>query len=364
MFYPSPWGDPKLESFGLFTCTANRHLMHKQSSLSETLDIDDVGNGHAVITDLATRKWFFDSRSAVDERYAQGARTAMLGAICGDVAGSVYEHHNIKYCLEPDQLISHYAHFTDDTVMTIAVAAGIERALKQVPENWLGDKESEDVIFASVRDSLQEYGRRYPYAGYGGHFTRWIYSGNPEPYGSYGNGAAMRASYPGWVGRTLAEAERLGELSAAVTHDHPEGLKAAKTVAGGIFTLWHTVGGPAEQKKAFAEYIRAAGYQIDFTLDEIRESYHFSSSCQRSVPQAFEAFLEGEDFSDTISKAISIGGDSDTIAAIAGSLAEAIYPIPEGVRGRVIDRLDSPLRYALIDAIDFMRTWLREDPVS
>lgn len=149
-----------------------------------------------------------------------------------------------------------------------------------------------------------------------------------------------------------------------MTHDHPEGLKAAKAVAGGIFTFRHAEGGTAEQKKAFAEYIQLAGYEIDFMLDEIRESHHFSSSCQWSIPQAFEAFLEGEDFSDVLSKAISIGGDSDTIAAIAGSLAEAIYPIPEGVRGRVIDRLDSDLRYALIDAIDFASARLRGDPLD
>lgn len=185
MLYPSPWGDPKLESFGLYACTANRYLMHRNTNQSGTLDIDDVGNGHAVITDLKTRKWFFDSHDAVEERYARGMNTVMLGATCGDVAGSVYEHHNIKYCLEPDQLISHYAHFTDDTV-TIAVADGIKRALKAVPESWLGDKESEDTVFASIRDSLQEYGRRYPYAGYGGHFKRWIYSDNPNPMAATG----------------------------------------------------------------------------------------------------------------------------------------------------------------------------------
>lgn len=136
-------------------------------------------------------------------------------------------------------------------------------------------------------------------------------------------------------------------MSAKVTHNHPEGIKGAKVVAGSIFIL--TSGGSKQDvKKYLSEF-----YDIDFTLDEIRENYYFDVSCQGSVPQAIVAFLEGEDFSDIISKAISIGGDSDTIAAIAGSMAEACYPIPQGFRGRVIDRLDECLRETLIDTIDF-----------
>lgn len=353
--------DPELESVGLRICTANHHLADGDAGVSGTVDVVEVGDGQFVIIDLCSGKWFADSWSAAGGRSAHGMHTAMLGTVSGDMAGSVYEHNNIKHCLGPDELISPFARFTDDTVMTIAVAAGIEKALEEVPESWLGDKESEDVIFASVRDSMQGYGRRYPHAGYGGHFMQWILSEDPQPYGSYGNGAAMRASYPGWVARSLAEAERLGKLLAAVTHSHPEGIRAARTVAGGIFTLRHAEGSIADRKEAFASYIHAAGYQIGFTLDEIRESYRFSSSCQGSVPQAMEAFLEGEDFPDTLSKAISIGGDSDTIAAIAGSFAEAVYPIPEDLRGSVIDRLDGSLRSALIDAIDFAAARVRQD---
>ncbi|GEM_PF-362607 len=361
MLYSDLELDPELESFGLRTCTANRHLAGGDAGVNGTVNVVEVGDGQFVIIDLCAGKWFADSQSAADGRSAHGVHTAMLGAVSGDVAGSIYEHHNIKHCLEPDELISPFARFTDDTVMTIAVAAGIEKALKEVPESWLGDKESEDVIFASVRDSLQAFGRRYPHAGYGGHFMQWILSDDPQPYGSYGNGAAMRASYPGWVARSLAEAERLGELSAAVTHSHPEGIRAARTVAGGIFALRHAEGDVADRKEAFTAYIHAAGYQIGFTLDEIRESYRFSSSCQGSVPQAMEAFLEGEDFPDALSKAISIGGDSDTIAAIAGSFAEAVYPIPEDLRGSVIDKLEGGLRSGLIDAIDFAAARAHQD---
>ena len=158
----------------------------------------------------------------------------------------------------------------------------------------------------------------------------------------------MRASYAGWAALTLEEAEKLGEISAKVTHNHPEGIKGAKVTAGCIFMLRN-----GADKEAVREY---AGrfYDLNFTLDEIRGSYHFDVSCAGSVPQAINAFLEGTSFTDVIANAISIGGDSDTIAAIAGSIAEVIYPIPQGLRGRVIDRMDKFLLNTIAEAVDFV----------
>lgn len=158
----------------------------------------------------------------------------------------------------------------------------------------------------------------------------------------------MRASYAGWIEQSLDEAEYLGEMSAKVTHNHSEGIKGAKVVAGSILIL--KSGGSKQDVKKYASEL----YDIDFTLDEIRENYYFDVSCQGSVPQAIVAFLEEKDFFDVISKAISIGGDSDTIAAIAGSMAEVINPIPQEFRGQVIDKLDDNLTKILIEVIDFV----------
>lgn len=271
----------------------------------------------------------------------------MLGAVCGDIAGSVYEWHNIKHFLAEDNLIAYNAQFTDDTVMTCAVAKGLSKALSEIGETIIDDNSFDDRISKKIVESLVEYGRKYPYAGYGGSFRRWIHSSEHLAYNSWGNGSAMRVSYAGWVARSLYEAEHFAELSAAVTHNHPEGIKGAKVIAGSIFLLRD--GG---SKGDIREYVKKY-YNISFTLDEIREDYRFDVSCQGSVPQAIEAFLEGENFSDVISKAISIGGDSDTIAAIAGSIAEAIYPIPDSIRKEVINRLSDELKDTLIEAVSF-----------
>lgn len=273
--------------------------------------------------------------------------TIMLGAVCGDVAGSVYERRNIKHKLAPDQLIHIHAEFTDDTVMTCAVAEGLQTGLSRLPDNFLEDPDADHVLFCALRDCLQVYGNRYPYAGYGGSFMRWLESFNPQPYNSWGNGSAMRASYAGWIARTLQEAETLASASACVTHDHPEGIKGAVAVAGCIFLLRQ--GATKEDVAAYA----SRHYDLNFTLDEIRPAYRFDVSCQGSVPQAIKAFLEGEDFADVLSLAISIGGDSDTIAAIAGSIAEVIYPIPASLQEQVLALLDDNLRGALERAVAY-----------
>ncbi|MCD7844241.1 MAG: ADP-ribosylglycohydrolase family protein, partial [Clostridiales bacterium] len=204
---------------------------------------------------------------------AEQNRTRMLGAICGDMAGSVYEFHNIKHILTEDQLIQGRACLTDDSVMTLAVAVGLKNALQKCGKRTGFTLEDESVIREEVQNALRFYGQRYPHAGYGGSFRRWLASPDPLPYNSWGNGSAMRASYAGWVAQTLEDAELLGRLSAEVTHNHPEGIKGAVAVSGGIFTLLHSESEDvAARKEELARY-EAQHYDLNFTLDKIRPGY-------------------------------------------------------------------------------------------
>ena len=223
----------------------------------------------------------------------------MYGAIIGDIVGSRYEFGSIKHKDFP--LFSPDCCFTDDTVMTVAVA----------------DALLTDGDFASA---MQKWGRRYPRAGYGQKFINWIFTADPRPYGSWGNGSAMRVSTCGLCARTLEEALDLAERSAVVSHDHPEGIKGARAVAAAV---WMAKNGSS--KEEIRNYIAENFYPLDQTLDEIRPSYHFDASCRGSVPQAIQAFLESSDFEDAIRNAVSLGGDSDTIAAITGSIAWPFY---------------------------------------
>lgn len=340
-YYLSLWGDTNRYSRGTACVMADSQI--KRSLKKGTIDFDEsMGNGKAVVTYKPTGKWFMISGGWGND----GVYTAMMGAACGDVAGSVYEWHNIKYKPDKDHLIQPNARFTDDTVMTCAVANGIMNGLSKLPKQWQEISEAEEILSATIQEALICYGRRYPNAGYGGRFRHWLFS-NPQPYNSYGNGSAMRASYAGWVANTLEEAEKLAEISAKVTHNHSEGIKGAKVVSGSIFLLRDN-----GTKKDVSEYV-SQFYDLGFTLDDIRADYKFDVSCAGSVPQAIKAFLEGDSFADVIANAISIGGDSDTIAAIAGSIAEVIYPIPQGLRGRVIDRMDKFLLNTIVEAVDF-----------
>lgn len=271
--------------------------------------------------------------------------TILMGAACGDVAGSVYEANNIRYKLDADHLIHPRSRCTDDTVMTCAIAEALTTAMADLPADWMDDPSAEEKILTAVRNSMQRFGRLYPGAGYGGKFYGWIMADDPQPYNSWGNGSAMRVSPAGWFARSLEEAEKLGALTAQVTHNHPEGVKGASVIAGCIFLLRQH-----GNKDAVYEYARRF-YDLNFTLDSIRDYYTFDVSCQGSVPQAIVAFLDGLDFADVLSGAISIGGDSDTIAAIAGSLAEVIYPIPEAILTAVGKCLTDPLRTALTNAV-------------
>ena len=253
----------------------------------------------------------------------------MLGAIIGDIAGSRFEGDNIKK--KEFEFFAPACVPTDDSVLTLAVAEALLRA------DAAGTPLEEEAVRA-----LQAWGRAYPRAGYGGSFMRWLRAPDPRPYGSYGNGAAMRVSPCGYRAASAAEACRLAEAVTGVTHDHPEALKAARAVAESIFLLR---GGMT--KAALRAHVEARYYALDFTLDDIRASYGFDVSCQGSVPQAFVAFFEAVDFEDAVRNAISIGGDSDTIAAIAGSLAEPCYGIPEPLRAGALAYLDARQRRCL-----------------
>lgn len=250
------------------------------------------------------------------------SRTAptIIGAIAGDVIGAPYEWHRIKTTEFP--LLSSRSHFTDDTVLTIAVADGI-----------LTGKD-----FTTV---MREYGRKYPGAGYGGWFHRWLYLPEPAPYGSYGNGSAMRVSPVGFAGSTLQEVLEMAKRCAEVTHNHPEGIKGAQATAAAIF-LART----GHDKEQIREYItRSFGYNLHFTLDEIRPFYDFDETCQRTVPQAIVAFLESTDYESAVRLAVSLGGDSDTLACITGGIAAAYYKnIPDEIIQNVLSLLPEEFR--------------------
>lgn len=288
----------------------------------------------------------------------------MIGAIIGDIAGSVYEWHNIKTKDFP--LFDPNSHFTDDSVMTLAVAEGLMNG------------GSRDALI----DAMKKYGRMYPGAGYGGRFMAWLRSDTRAAYGSWGNGSAMRVSPVGWLpscsdyattGQLPTSLHQLAERTAAVTHDHPEGIRGAKAVADAIYlcrVYSSRVSHPgtdsplipdlASCKALVREHIEwAHGYDLSRSLDQIRPTYQFDVSCQGSVPEAIIAFLESTSFEDTIRNAISLGGDSDTIAAMAGSIAEAAYGVPTDLETEALDRLTSPL----LDVIHRWRSFLAEQPL-
>jgi ADP-ribosylglycohydrolase len=261
---------------------------------------------------------------------------AIIGDIVGSVyEGSVYEWHNIKTKEFP--LFREDCVFTDDTVMTVATADAL-----------MNGGTAGDFI-----DSYKKWGRRYPDAGYGGQFHRWLRSGERAPYNSWGNGSAMRVSPcaeyachaygPGDRPESIiGNARAFARISAGVTHNHPEGIKGAEATACAMAICY---GCPPDSAK---EHIRAEipalfGYGLSKTLDEIRPGYHFDVSCQGTVPQAITAFLESAGFEDAIRNAVSLGGDSDTLAAITGGIAEAAYGVPKWMRDKALSYLDGPL---------------------
>jgi len=268
----------------------------------------------------------------------------MIGAIIGDIVGSRFEFNNHRS--KDFELFTDKCFVTDDSIMTLAVA----KALLETDKAFIKgqkikgqittrhDEEYLDRLSENTVVAMQVIGRNYPNCGYGGSFGRWIFSENPQPYGSYGNGAAMRISPVGAIAESVDEVKLLSRAITAISHNHVEGLKGAEATAMAIF-LART----GRSKDQIREYILENYYEIDFTLDEIRGSYRFDVTCQGTVPQAIQAFIEADSFEDAIRNAISIGGDSDTLAAITGSIAEAYYGVPDELVVKALGYLDDEL---------------------
>jgi type I restriction enzyme M protein len=250
----------------------------------------------------------------------------MLGAMIGDIAGSRFEWHNYKG--KDFEFFSPDCQFTDDTVMTAAVADALMACN--------GDYGN---LSARAVTSMRDIGQKYPNCGYGGRFNHWMFANNPHPYDSYGNGAAMRVSAAGFVASSLEEAKDLSFRVTSVTHNHPEGIKGAEATAVCIYMARHGASIPE-----IRAYIAGNYYPLDKTCDQIRPAYTFDVSCQGTVPQAITAFLESVSFEDAIRTAVSLGGDSDTLAAITGGIAEAYYGIPQEMKEQALAYLDKRLQ--------------------
>ena len=262
----------------------------------------------------------------------------MYGAILGDIIGSPFEFDRGDKTKNFD-LFSKGCDFTDDSVMTIAVgeallAVGTEATVKEVEE--------------AVITNMQDWGKRYPYAGYGGRFSHWLKEKSPKPYGSYGNGSAMRVSAAGWLYDSLERTREVARATANVTHNHPEGIKGAEATASAIY-----MARKGSSKEEIKEYIeREFHYDLSRTLDNIRPYYHHVESCQETVPEAIIAFLESKDFEDAVRNAVSLGGDTDTLGAITGSIAEAFYGIPAVLIAECKCRIDKGLMTDVLDEFD------------
>lgn len=254
----------------------------------------------------------------------------MLGAIAGDIIGSPYEGSDCRIKSKIFPLHSIKSHFTDDTVMTCAVADGLMNAIE----------DGADDVKPYVIKSMQKFGREYEDAGYGSSFYVWLWKDDPQPYGSYGNGSAMRVSSVGWLYDDLKTVRMIARDTASVTHNHPEGIKGAESVASAVY-----LARKGKTKEFIKDYIEQEfRYDLSRTCDEIRPEYHFVESCQGTVPEAIIAFLESNDFADAIRNAVSLGGDSDTLAAISGGIAEAYYGIPGSLLSNIYGYLDDSLK--------------------
>ena len=263
----------------------------------------------------------------------------MLGAIIGDMVGSPYEFGNRMMKSVDFPLWIPRSQFTDDTVLTLAVAEGL---INGYNDPLLSEQE--------VKRALLKYAHTYPRAGYGERFIYWMREADPQPYNSFGNGSAMRVSSAAWLYDTLSDVELFAGVSARVTHNHPEGLRGAAATAAAIY-LART----GSSKEAIRTYIeRTYGYDLHRTCDEIRPDYKFCVSCQESVPEAIICFLEADSFERAIRLAVSLGGDSDTQAAIAGSIAEAYFGIPEEIKEEGLSRLPQRLRQAYHEYVSFL----------
>ncbi len=267
----------------------------------------------------------------------------MLGAITGDIIGSIYEFESEKN--KDFKLFGEECHLTDDSMMTIAVGCACAKA----------DLSDEEDFKSWVIYYMRKIGREFPSAGYGHHFFRWIKSDFMGAYNSCGNGSAMRVSPVAWMAESLEETEKLAKWSAEVTHNHPEGIKGAQAVAAAIY-----LARAGKSKAEIKTYIEQNYYILDFTLDEIRPTYEFDVTCQGSVPHAIQCFLESTDFEDAIRNAISLGGDGDTQAAMAGAIAEAYYKIPDAIKDAVAEKIKGAIKYYFDLSFNFIYKYKKD----
>ena len=257
----------------------------------------------------------------------------MYGAIIGDIIGSRFEFDRGNKTRD-FKLFTSESDFTDDTVMTIAVA----EALMDV-----GPNADEKAVKSAVIRSMKKWGKKYPYAGYGARFIDWVLTDDPEPYGSYGNGSGMRVSSVGWLYDSLERTREIARWTADVSHNHPEGIKGAESVAAAIFMARTGV-----SKDEIQDYIEEEfGYDLSRTLDDIRPGYQHVEDCMHTMPEAFECFLEAESYEDCIRNVMYIGGDTDTLGAIAGAIAEAFWGVPVSIIAEAKERLPADIQAVL-----------------
>lgn len=250
----------------------------------------------------------------------------MLGAVIGDIVGSIYEFNNIKR--KDFRLFDPFCHFTDDTVMTFAVAEALRKTQKRNFKNL-----SEQTI-----KEMRKFGKLYPYAGYGSSFKNWLEEKSPKPYNSYGNGSAMRVSAVAYNAKSIEEVRDLARKVTIVSHNHLEGIKGAESTAVAIWIALHNT-----SKEKIKRYIEENYYKLDFNYENLKEKYYFNETCQNTVPQAIYCFLISNDFEDCLRTSVSIGGDSDTLCAISCAIAEAYYGIPEKIHNQALAFLDKRL---------------------
>ena len=273
----------------------------------------------------------------------------MLGAIIGDIVGSRFEFNNHRS--KEFELFTDDCFATDDSIMTLAIAKALMECRESLDTQFVRSQ-----LNHHARECMRRIGRKYPNCGFGGMFFRWIFSDEPEPYNSFGNGAAMRVSPCGFYAPTEEKAKTISRAVTEVTHNHPEGIKGAEAVTVAIF-----LAKTGASKEQIRNRIESDYYKLDFTIDGIRPTYRFNETCQETVPPALEAFLESTSFEDCIRIAISVGGDSDTLAAIAGAIAEAYYGIPLNIKEAALGYLDYELTAIYHEWEDFALAIRKKD---
>ena len=265
----------------------------------------------------------------------------MYGAIFGDIIGSRFEFDRGPWTKE-FELLTEECNWTDDSVMTIAVMEALMSA---------GKDADTDTIKAECVKSMQKWGRKYPNAGYGARFIYWIYAKNPEPYNSWGNGSAMRVSGAGWLYDSVERTREVASATAEVSHNHPEGIKGAECTAAVMFLARTGV-----SKEKIKEYVvKEFGYDLSKTVDEMRPLHKHEESCMDALPKALVSFFEGESYEDVVRNAVSLGGDTDTIAAIAGAMADAMYGVPVGILAKGVQYLEDDMSKVCSDFQNFVK---------